>query len=56
MCELDSLFYKSRAGGALSEDDARRSVQALVDSNDERIIDGKYVTTVRMRSQCSFKA
>ncbi|KAM3426105.1 hypothetical protein NHJ13734_009661 [Beauveria thailandica] len=43
VCELDSLFHKSRAGGALSEDDARRSVQVLVESNDEWILDGKYV-------------
>ncbi|KAM3427152.1 hypothetical protein MY4824_009620 [Beauveria thailandica] len=40
VCELDSLFHKSRAGGALSEDDARRSVQVLVESNDEWILDG----------------
>ncbi|KAI0431902.1 hypothetical protein F5Y09DRAFT_174060 [Xylaria sp. FL1042] len=40
--ELDSLFHKSRAGGALSEDDARRSVQALVESNDEWILDGNH--------------
>ncbi|KAI1173583.1 hypothetical protein F4777DRAFT_444265 [Nemania sp. FL0916] len=42
VCDLDPLFHKSRAGGALSEDDARRSVQALVESNDEWIIDGNH--------------
>ncbi|KAK8142145.1 Acyl-CoA synthetase member 2 mitochondrial [Beauveria asiatica] len=42
VCELDSLFHKSRAGGALSEDDARRSVQVLVESNDEWILDGNH--------------
>ncbi|KAI2604681.1 hypothetical protein GGR54DRAFT_449999 [Hypoxylon sp. NC1633] len=42
VCELDSLFHKSRAGGALSEEDARRTVQALVESNDEWILDGNH--------------
>ncbi|KAK3363928.1 hypothetical protein B0T25DRAFT_562903 [Lasiosphaeria hispida] len=42
VCELDSLFHKSRAGGVLSEDDARRSVQALVESSDEWILDGNH--------------
>ncbi|KZZ99186.1 Shikimate kinase [Moelleriella libera RCEF 2490] len=42
VCELDSLFHESRAGGALPEDDARRSVQALVESNDEWILDGNH--------------
>ncbi|KAJ5558370.1 hypothetical protein N7535_008582 [Penicillium sp. DV-2018c] len=49
VCELDTLFHKSRAGGAISEDDARRTVQALVESNDEWILDGKYVFAVRVR-------
>ncbi|KAJ5953182.1 hypothetical protein N7454_000078 [Penicillium verhagenii] len=49
VCELDSLFHQSRAGGALSEDDARRSVQALVEYSDEWIIDGKYVFVVLVR-------
>ncbi|KAI0872515.1 hypothetical protein GGS24DRAFT_502751 [Hypoxylon argillaceum] len=40
--ELDSLFHQSRAGGVLSEDDARRTVQALVESNDEWILDGNH--------------
>lgn len=48
MFELDSLFYESRAGGALSEDDAKRSVQALLESNEEWILDGKYVIMVRV--------
>ncbi|KAI8626402.1 hypothetical protein F5Y19DRAFT_478522 [Xylariaceae sp. FL1651] len=39
----------SRAGGALSEDDARHSVQALVESKDEWILDGKYVIAVRVK-------
>ncbi|KAI1197026.1 hypothetical protein F5X97DRAFT_303684 [Nemania serpens] len=42
VCELDSLFHESRAGGALSEDDAKRNVQALVESNDEWILDGNH--------------
>ncbi|KAI1295744.1 hypothetical protein F5Y03DRAFT_399220 [Xylaria venustula] len=40
--ELDSFFHQSRAGGALVEVDARRTVQALVESNDEWILDGNH--------------
>ncbi|KAK5637346.1 hypothetical protein RRF57_013058 [Xylaria bambusicola] len=47
--ELDSLFRQSRAGGALSEDDARRTVQAVVESNDEWILDGRYGVAVPLR-------
>ncbi|KAJ5278798.1 hypothetical protein N7478_004170 [Penicillium angulare] len=47
VCELDPLFHKSRAGGTLSEDDARRSIQFFVESNDEWILDGKYVSCGR---------
>ena len=51
VCELDSLFHVSRAGGALSEDDAQRRVRALVMSNKEWILDGKYVVHVHVRYQ-----
>ncbi|TAQ84874.1 hypothetical protein B7494_g6810 [Chlorociboria aeruginascens] len=44
VCELDFLFHKSRAGDALSEDDARQSVQALVESNDDHWVQLKDVS------------
>ena len=41
-CELDPLFHQSRAGGAPSAEDAQRTVQAFVTSNDDWIIDGNH--------------
>ncbi|KAI1357268.1 hypothetical protein F5Y08DRAFT_324647 [Xylaria arbuscula] len=42
VCELDPLFHDSRAGGPLSEADARRSVQTFVELNGEWIVDGSH--------------
>lgn len=42
VCELDPLFHESRAGGALSAEDAQRTIQDLVGSSDEWILDGNH--------------